>query len=215
LSFFQIKLIVYWIFVFLGIYKSNNTGSKWYLLLSIWGLIDFITNILIRYYFTSNLEILVLNNLLTTIVFLVLSTQILKVDSKLNFLVKVASLFLFILMVFVFYFDVFQAEPYLYSDYGYLNTIEYSQFHFTSSIIGLIFGVVALVRFLMFQENNISVLLLIFGFLSLFLSELIKFSLNTYLLPDLTLHKKYFELCIYNGFFISKGLIIAGLLWKN
>jgi len=61
----------------------------------------------------------------------------------------------------------------------------------------------------------LNLLFIVFGIMAFYMGDLIKSGLEIHFISDLYVHEKFLELFFPIRLFVSKGLIITGLLWKN
>lgn len=214
MDFLNIKFLFYIALIVLGYIKSISSQERKYLLFSLLGILDICTNLLDNFIFTSNLELLIVNNLLTLDLYFVFFYFIKNITISKKLLFSIYSI-LFIYASILFIFDWPKASSDLYSDYGYLNTFEYSFFCFFAAIICLTLCTFVLTK--MFQNETIqsNVLIIIFGVIIYYVGDLLKFGLGIHFLNDMNVHNEFLNTFLPIRLYTSKGLIIVGLLWKN
>lgn len=215
MSFYFIKLIVYILQVILGINKSLKTNSNIYILFAVWSALDVITIVSLEYYFTSNLEVLVINDVISKLILFLFFIGSVKDRKILNVMSVIGFLLTFVLAVLLFNYDFIFAEPYLYSDYGYLNTYEYFFYVFISTALSAIPFIYGFLKVLSEGSEGMSTLFLIFGLLFMTLMDLLSTTIHTYFLGDLITQTWFLKVCLLIGFYVTHGFVLLGLLWKK
>ncbi len=208
------KYFFFLAYTILGYIKSLSSGERKYLLFSLLGLLGFVTNLLDYFVFSSNLELYLVNDLVSLGLYFIFffSIKNLKVTSSFIFIPLTA---LSIIALLFFNFDWPKSNINLYSNYGYLNTLEYLLFSFFASLTSLTICTIVLIK--MFTTNllRLNLIFLLFGILSFYLGDIIQSGLGIYFISDTNIHFKFSEIFLTIRLFVSNGLIIFGLLWKN
>ena len=115
----------------------------------------------------------------------------------------------------LFCWDIPESNPEFYSDYGFLNTIEYIQFELTVSVVGLIVFSIVSVKIFHIDDIPLSIYFILFGVLIYYISDLVEFGLGTYFLENTQIHSDFLDVFIPVRFYTSKIFILLGLVWKN
>lgn len=214
MDFLNIKFLFYIAFIVLGYIKSISSQERKYLLFSLLGILDICTNLLDIFIFTSNLELLIVNNLLTLGSYFVFFYFIKNITISPKLLFSVYGILLIYAGI-LFIFDWPKASSDLYSDYGYLNTFEYSFFCFFAAIICLTFCTFILTKIFQDETFRLNLLLIIFGIITYYVGDILKFGLGIHFLNDINVHNEFLNTFLPIRLYASKGLIIVGLIWKN
>lgn len=214
MDFLNIKFLFYITLIVLGYIKAVKTREREYLLFSLLGILDVCTNLLDNFIFTSNLELLIVNNLLTlgsyfAFLYFIKNTTISK---KLLFLIY-GILFIYASILFIF--DWPNASGDLYSDYGYLNIYEYSFFCFFAAVFCLTLCTYILSKMFQNEAIHLNVIFIIFGVIIYYVGDILNFGLSIHFLINTNLHDEFMNTFLPIRLYASKGLIIGGLIWKN
>ena len=214
MDFLNIKFLFYIALIVLGYIKAVKTREREYLLFSLLGILDVCTNLLDNFIFTSNLELLIVNNLLTlgsyfAFLYFIKNTTISK---KLLFLIY-GILFIYAIILFIF--DWPNTSRDLYSDYGYLNIYEYSFFCFFAAVFCLTLCTYILSKMFQNEAIHLNVIFIIFGVIIYYVGDILNFGLGIHFLIDTNVHDEFMNKFLPIRLYSSKGLIISGLLWKN
>jgi hypothetical protein len=194
--------------------KWVYTKEGFYLLFPLLGVLDIGTNVLDYFLFTSNLELLLVNSvILLGIYFLFIHALGHFLISKKILIALYGSLLVFATSLFCW--DIPESNPEFYSDYGFLNTIEYIQFELTVSVVGLIVFSIVSVKIFHIDDIPLSIYFILFGVLIYYISDLVEFGLGTYFLENTQIHSDFLDVFIPVRFYTSKIFILLGLVWKN
>jgi len=178
------------------------------------GALGIATGILDYFVFSSNLELFVVADLVSLGFYFMFfySLKTLRISGSL----LLATLSTLIVVAFVFFnIDWPKSDIHFYSKYGYLNTLEYLVFSVFAGLACLIICTIVLIKMLKNDFVPLNLLFIVFGIMAFYMGDLIKSGLEIHFISDLTVHYKFLELFFPIRLFVSKGLIITGLLWKN
>jgi hypothetical protein len=214
LEFSSIKYLFYIAYIVLGYIKLLNSQERAYLVFPVLGVLDITTNALDVFVFTSNLELLLVNSILTIGLFFVFFTC-LKIPGFSNKLLFYLYLTLFAYAISLFLWDLPAASIGLYSNYGFLNTIEYTYFGLMVSLIVLV--LICKIAVSVFQKDNVplTIYFIIFGIMIYFIGDLVKFGLGRFFIEDEVIHREFLTVLIPLRFYASKFFILMGLSWKG
>lgn len=214
MDFLNFKYAFYIAYIILGYLKSKSTGERKYLLFSLAGLLDITTSLLDYYLFTSNLELLLVNNLILLGLYFMLFHSLKKLETPIKYLLLVyTSIAVYGILLFIL--DLPKTDLNLYSDYGFLNTLESLCFCFIVGITCLIFSTISLIRLFRFDPVPVNLLLIIFGIITFYIGDILQSGMGIHFLFDSDVHDAFSNNFLTIRLFTSKGLIISGLLWKN
>ena len=115
----------------------------------------------------------------------------------------------------LFIFDWPKSNIELYSKYGYLNYFEYSYFCILASVTCIIFCTLVLLILFQNEKVPVNIVFIIFGIITYYIGDIIKFGLGTQFLQDAHAHKEFMNAFVPIKLYTSKVFIIVGLLWKN
>lgn len=178
------------------------------------GLLDTVTNLLDNFIFTSNIELLAMNDVITLGVTFLIFLDIQQITiSKTLLWMPFVGLFLFAVVLFLV--DWSNTRSDLMSDYGFLNTYEYLSIGFFSAIIGFVVSTYILIKTLQVSEPPINLIFIIFGIILNNLGSFIEFGLGDYLFNDTSTHLAFLTTLIPVKLITSKSFIILGITWKN
>lgn len=212
--FLVLKITIYLALIILGYIKTKSTGDRKYLLFSILGILDITTHLLDKFVFTSNLELFLIYDL-TAIGLYFMFYYSLK-NLKISGYLLLTTFTIFTILSFLFFIiDWPKTNNIFYSQYGYLNLYEYSLFNFFAAIILLIISTFVLLKIFRNDLFELNVLFIIFGIMSYFIGDIVKFGLGTHLLKDIPSHRLFLNAFLPIRLIINHGLIITGLIWKN
>lgn len=178
------------------------------------GVLGIATGILDYFVFSSNLELFVVDDLVSLGLYFLFfySLKTLKISGNL----LLATLSTMIVIAFVFFnIDWPKSDIHLYSNYGYLNTLEYLTFTVFAGLVCVIICTIVLIKMLKNDFVPLNLLFIVFGMMAYYVGDVIKSGLEIHFISDLYVHGKFLELFFPIRLFVSKGLIITGLLWKN
>jgi hypothetical protein len=214
LEILDLKYLFYLAFIVLGYTKYRSTKDEKFLLFSLIGILDISTNLLNIYVFKSNLELLLVHNIISIGLYFKFFYSIEKNINIKKSLLSFYGLFIIIAGI-LFMFDWPKSDIKLYSKYGYLNTLEYLRFILLTGIICLVFCTLILIKMFKSEPVPVNLLLILFGIITLYIGNILQAGLGIYFLNDIEIHNEFSNHLITIRLFTSKGLIIAGLLWKN
>ena len=178
------------------------------------GALGIATGILDYFVFSSNLELFVIADLVSLGFYFMFfySLKTLRISGSL----LLSTLSTLIVIAFVFFnIDWPKSDIHFYSKYGYLNTLEYLTFSVFTGLACLIICTIVLIKMLKNDFVPLNLLFIVFGIMAVYMGDLIKSGLEIHFISDLSVHYKFLELFFPIRLFVSKGLIITGLLWKN
>lgn len=209
-----LKFLFYIAFIFLGYRRFAISRERKYLIFSLLGLLDLLTNLLDQFVFTSNLELLLVNNLITLGLFFMFFYQIknVKIPERIIFVVYVTIVFYAASIIFM---DCPKAADHLYSDYGYLNTIEFSNFSIISAVICLALCTKVIVGIIKSESSQFNIIFITFGIIFYYIGDLFSFGLGTHFLNDYNAHFEFLKTLLPMRLFTTKCFILMGLIWKN
>lgn len=209
-----LKFLFYIAFIFLGYRRFAISRERKYLIFSLLGLLDLLTNLLDQFVFTSNLELLLVNNLITLGLFFVFFYQIknVKIPKHIIFVVYVTIVLYAATMIFM---DFPKAADHLYSDYGYLNTIEFSNFSVISAVICLALCTKVIVGIIKNESSQLNIIFITFGVIFYYIGDLFSFGLGTHFLKDHNAHLEFLKTLLPMRLYTTKCFILMGLIWKN
>lgn len=208
------KFLIYTALVILGYRRFTFTKERKYLLIGFLGALYFATNLLDEFVFTSNLELLAISDIITVgITFLIFH------DIKQISISKSILWMPYIILVFyaiaLFRFNWTKTDNDLLSNYGYLNTSEYSSFSFLSAILCLIVSTYIMIKTLQISEPPLNLIFIVFGIILFHVGSFLQFGLGEYFFDDLSTHYKFLEMLIPVRLFTSRTFILLGIIWKN
>lgn len=210
----KFKFVFYFGFIALGYLKSKVTKEKKYLLFSFLGFINIITNILDKYILTSNLELFLVNELLSIgLYFMFFNSAKKRTESGKPILIAYILLSLISFLFFII--DWPKTDTSLYSDYRYLNSFEYTIFSLLSGVICIIISTITLIGLLKNDSVPINLLFIIFGIIIFYVGEIILAGLGIHFIQNPNIHWRFSYHLLTIRLYASKSLIITGLLWKN
>lgn len=214
MEFSSIKYFFYVAYIVLGYIKSLKSQERVYLVFPLLGVVDIATNALDVFVFKSNLELLLVNSILTLGLFFLFFNRIeIPIFSHkvwfylyLTLLVYAVSLFLW---------DFPAASYDLYSNYGFLNTLEYTYFGLILSLIVLV--LICKIGISVFNKDNLplSIYFIIFGIMMYYVGDLVKFGLGRFFIGEIFIHSNFLDLFLPLRFYASKFFILTGLIWKD
>ena len=187
-------------YIIIGYLKSFNSGERNYLLFSLLGLLGLATNLLDYFVFTSNLELFLIHDIFAIGLYLIFF-------SSLKILNNTAFAF--------FYIDWPKSDITLYSKYGHLNTLEYLLFCLLAGITCLIICTALLIKIFKTDLVQLNLFFILFGIISFYIGDIIQAGLGIHFISDTNVHNIFSEILLTIRLFVSNGLIILGLLWKN
>lgn len=114
-----------------------------------------------------------------------------------------------------FYIDWPKSEITLYSKYGHLNTLEYLLFCLLSGLICLIICTTLLIKIFKTDVVQLNLIFILFGIITFYFGDIIQAGLGIHFLSNTDVHNNFSEILLTIRLFVSNGLIILGLLWKN
>ncbi len=191
-----------------------STREGKYLLFPLLGILDICTNLLDKFVFISNLELLLFNNFLSIGLYFIFFNLIKNINISRKLLVS----FYCILLIYagiLFSFDCPSSTSELYSKYGYLNYYEYSLFCLLSSFICITFCTLTLVKLFQNQKVTFNIIFIIFGIIIYYIGDIIKFGLGIQFLQDSQAHKEFMIAFLPIKLYTSRVFILLGLIWKN
>lgn len=214
MTFFSLKYLFYIAFIFLGYRRFAISTEKKYLIFSLLGLLDIATNLLDQFVFTSNLELLIVNNLITLGLFFTFFYQI----KNVKFPTHIIFVFYVTIAMYaatIIYMDWPKAADHLYSDYGYLNTIEFSNFSVISAVICLVLCTKVIVGIIQNESSQLNIIFITFGVIFYYIGDLLSFGLGTHFLKDHNTHYEFLKTLLPMRLYTTKCFILMGLIWKN
>lgn len=214
MSFLYIKFAIYLATLVLGYLKYVSSGERKYLLFSFLGIVDFSTNLLDIYVFTSNLELFIVHNLLTVGSYFVFFYFIKNITISPKLLFSVYSIMLLYAGI-LFKLDWPKASSNLYSQYGFLNTYEYSIYSCFAAVLCLLLCTFVLLKIFQNETVKLNILFIIFGIIIYYTGELLKYGLGIYLLKNANAYNDFGDIIIPIKLYASKCLILLGLTWKR
>lgn len=185
-----------------------------YLIFPLLGLLNIVTDLLDQIVFTSNLELLLVSNLITLGLFFIFFCQIKNVKIPKNIILTV-FITLVLYAATIFFIDWPKAAVHLYTDYGYLNTIEFSNFSVISAVICLALCTKVIVGIITNESSQLDIIFITFGVIFYYIGDLFSFGLGTYFLKDHNAHYEFFKALLPMRLYTTKCFILMGLLWKN
>ena len=194
-----------------GFYRIHKTRQLWVLTFPIWGILDLTTMILDEFFFTSNLELFSIYFLLLTIPLLFLYSEIGDIS-----VLKLSPFVIFpIVLILAFKLNLITTNQNLYSKYGFLNVREYMMAVSVCCVLHIVY-VFSIVLSIV-KQNSVELykLIILFGlgiyFVGNLFYNLIEFRFIEDIKGSLQLTRYYLPIQL----FVSKGLLILGLIWKE
>ena len=184
------------------------------MIFSILGILDIVTNLIDQFILTSNLELLLINNLLSVGLYFIFFLAVKNITisrTKLTTLYTLLLTYAFIL----FSQDWPKTNIDLYSKYGYLNTLEYSNFCFASAIICLILCTKTTIKIVKSDTPSLNIIFIISGIAIYNIGALAEFGMGAYFITESHSHNEFLNLLIPMRLYTSKCFILIGLIWKN
>ena len=178
------------------------------------GALGIATGILDYFVFSSNLELFVVADLVSLGFYFMFFYSLKTLRISGSILMATLST-LIVIALFFFNIDWPKSAIHFYSKYGYLNTLEYLTFSVFTGLACLIICTIVLIKMLKNDFVPLNLLFIVFGIMAFYMGDLIKSGLEIHFISDLSVHYKFLELFFSIRLFVSKGLIITGLLWKN
>ncbi len=111
--------------------------------------------------------------------------------------------------------DCPKAMSNLYSQYGFLNTYEYSFYSCFTAILCLLVCTFVLLKIFQKEIVKLNILFIIFGIIIYYVGELLKYGLGIYLLKNANAYNEFGDIIIPIKLYASKCLILLGLIWKK
>lgn len=214
LDLLNFKYFFYVAYIVIGYKRSLSSGENKYLFFMLLGALGIATGILDYFVFSSNLELFVVADLVSLGFYFMFfySLKTLRISGSL----LLSTLSTLIVIAFVFFnIDWPKSDIHLYSNYGYLNTLEYLTFTVFAGLVCVIICTIVLIKMLKNDFVPLNLLFIVFGMMAYYVGDVIKSGLEIHFISDLYVHEKFLELFFPIRLFVSKGLIITGLLWKN
>ena len=208
------KYFFYVAYIVIGYKRSLSSGERKYMFFTLLGALGIATSMLDFFVFSSNLELFVVVDLVSLGLYFLFfySFKTIKISGRL--LLATLSTLIAIALVF-FYIDWPKSDIYLYSKYGYLNTLEYLIFFVFSGSACLIICTIVLIKMLKNDFVPLNLFFIVFGIMAYYVGDVIQSGLAIHFISDLNVHYGFLELFLPFRLFVSKGLITTGLLWKN
>jgi hypothetical protein len=215
LEILDLKYLFYLAFIVLGYTKYRSTKDEKFLLFSLIGILDISTNLLNIYVFKSNLELLLVHNIISIGLYFKFFYSIEKNKYFKKIFISTFFLLSISFVIVFFLIDWPKSDISLYSVYGFLNTLEYLNFIFFSSAMCLIIFTILLIKMIKTDIVKLHLIFILFGIISYHVGELIQAGLGVHFLYDIDIHAEFTCNLLTIRLFTSNGLIITGLLWKN
>ena len=199
----------------LGWRKYTATHERWYLVFSFWGMLNLLCNWIDDTLLTSNLELLVIVNGIEFLIIIFIMRQLITTNSieKAVSLISGVGVALYIVSLFVFDHPV--APQTLYSDYGFLNALEYENANLTSSFFNISFTIYVILK--SFKIPNYPVNYICFAS-AIFISssqDLLNHIVSIPLLGEPLLLANLLNHYNLIKFFLFHVLTFTGLLWNR
>lgn len=201
-------------YIIIGYLKSFNSGERNYLLFSLLGLLGLATNLLDYFVFTSNLELFLIHDIFAIGLYLIFFSSLKILNNTALFLFAPLSTLIITAFAF-FYIDWPKSDITLYSKYGHLNTLEYLLFCLLAGITCLIICTALLIKIFKTDLVQLNLFFILFGIISFYIGDIIQAGLGIHFISDTNVHNIFSEILLTIRLFVSNGLIILGLLWKN
>lgn len=199
----------------LGWRKYTTTHERWYLIFSFWGMLNLLCNWIDDTLLTSNLELLVIVNGIEFLIIIFIMRQLITTNSieKAVSLISGVGVALYIVSLFVFDHPV--APQTLYSDYGFLNALEYENANLMSSFFNISFTIYVILK--SFKIPNYPVNYICFAS-AIFISssqDLLNHIVSIPLLGEPLLLANLLNHYNLIKFFLFHVLTFTGLLWNR
>lgn len=214
MHFFGLKFLLYIALIFLGYRRLAISKERKYLIFPLFGLLNIVTDLLDQFVFTSNLELLLVSNLITLGLFFIFFCQIKNVKISKN-ITLIVFITIALYATILFFVDWPNAADHLYSDYGYLNTLEFSNFSILSAVICLALCTKVIVGIMKSESSQFNILFITFGVIFYYIGDLFSFGLGTHFLNDHIAHFEFLQTLLPMRLYTTKCFILMGLLWKN
>ncbi len=209
--FLILKIILSLLLIVCGFYRVHQTKELWVLTFPIWGILDFTSMALDEFIFSSNLELFSFYFLLLTIPLLLLYNKIGNILP-----LKLSAFIIFpTLLVLAFYFDLIPASQNLYSKYGFLNVKEYTMAVSVCSVLHVFFIFSIIFRSVKQNSFELYKLIILFGLGVYFVGNLFYNVVEYHYIEDLKGSQLMVLYYLPIQVFVSKGLLILGLIWKE
>ncbi len=208
-------MVLYVLLICLGVHSFIKTRKPWYFGFPLWGGLDICTNILDKYFLSSNLELLLINHYLISIIIILIVRNMKTWSNNGLILLKIIPFIFFILICFLFLFDIKKIPIRLYSQYGFLNLYEYTYASFGISVILTIVCIIVLIGRISSNTYSIGQIFIIFGLIVYYSTNVVNFVFSNFLFLN---SKEYYKFLIFffpSRLIISYGLLYTGLLWKK
>ena len=199
----------------LGWRKYTTTHERWYLIFSFWGMLNLLCNWIDDTLLTSNLELLVIVNGIEFLIIIFIMRQLITTNSieKAVSLISGVGVALYIVSLFVFDHPV--APQTLYSDYGFLNALEYENANFSISILGMLFSIYVLLKIFTIPKYPVSKICFVLAIFILATLDCINHSMARYLYIDIMQHDRFLNVYLTLKFTLFYVFTYIGLLWNR
>ena len=210
-----IKIITFIVLIFLGIKRYYRSGERWYFAFSAWGLLNLVFNYIDFYWVESNLELLIITNLIEFGIILFILKNLIFASPLENKMAILSIIPVATYSIIVFLFDIPKATENLYSQYGYLNTLEYENTILMSSFFNISFTIYVILK--SFKIPNYPVNYICFAS-AIFISssqDLLNHIVSIPLLGEPLLLANLLNHYNLIKFFLFHVLTFTGLLWNR
>jgi hypothetical protein len=199
----------------LGWRKYTATHERWYLVFSFWGMLNLLCNWIDDTLLTSNLELLVVVNGIEFLIIIFIMRQLITTNSieKAVSLISGVGVALYIVSLFVFDHPV--SPQTLYSDYGFLNALEYENANFSISILGMLFSIYVLLKIFTIPKYPVSKICFVLAIFIWATLDCINHSMARYLYIDIMQHDRFLNVYLTLKFTLFYVFTYIGLLWNR
>lgn len=209
--FLVLKIVLSLLLIVCGFYRIQRTKEIWVWTFPVWGILDLTTMILDDFFFTSNLELFSIYFLLLTIPLLFLYSKIGNISP-----LKLSPFVIFpFFLILVFKLNLITTNQNLHSKYGFLNVKEYMMAVSVCCVLHIVYIFSIVLSIVKQNAVELYKLMVLFGlgiyFVGNLFYNLIEFRFIEDIKGSLQLTRYYLPIQL----FVSKGLLILGLIWKE
>ncbi len=210
-----VKTAAFAILMLLGLRKFAFTHERWYLIFSFWGMLNLLCNWIDDTLLTSNLELLVVVNGIEFFIIIFILKQLITTNSIEKAVTLISGVGVALYAVSLFIFDYPAAPQKKYSDYGFLNALEYENANFSISILAMLFSIYVLLKLFKVPKYPVSKICFVLAIFILTTLDFINHSMARYLYIDIMQHDRFLNVYLTLKFTLFYVFTYIGLLWNR
>ncbi len=215
IDFWIVKTTAFAILILLGWRKYTATHERWYLVFSFWGMLNLLCNWIDDTLLTSNLELLVVVNGIELFIVIFILKQLITTNSIEKAVSLISGVGVALYAASLFMFDYPAASQEKYSDYGFLNALEYENVNFLISILGMLFSIHVLLKIFTIPKYPVSKICFVLAIFIISTLDFINHSMARYLYIDIMQHDRFLNIYLTLKFILFYAFTFIGLLWNR